>query len=100
MPLDLTATEVEELDNVVLTIRCVPCGKTLFRAHDAFPSLYTVRTGSFKTVVMHRDGHEQVTGFQIPGDPLGLDGVYADCSMCSATSNTSRTATRGSSLAQ
>jgi len=84
MPLDLTATEVEELDNVVLAIRNVRCGKTLFRARDAFQSLYAVRTGSFKTVVMHRDGYEQVTGFQIPGDPLGLDGVCAGMHNCDA----------------
>ncbi|WP_321917937.1 helix-turn-helix domain-containing protein [Paraburkholderia sp. J11-2] len=81
MPPDLTSSELQQLDTVVLTTRNVHRGETLFRAHDAFQSLYAVRTGSFKTVVMHRDGREQVTGFQIPGEPLGLDGV------CSGTHN-------------
>ncbi|MCG5076966.1 helix-turn-helix domain-containing protein [Paraburkholderia sp. RG36] len=84
MPADLTSTELQQLDTVVLTTRNVKRGETLFRAHDAFQSLYAVRTGAFKTVVMHRDGREQVTGFQIPGDPLGLDGVCAGTHNCDA----------------
>ena len=84
MPPDLTSTEFEQLDSVVLTTRNVHRGETLFRAHDAFQSLYAVRTGSFKTVVMHRDGREQVTGFQIPGEPLGLDGICSGTHSCDA----------------
>jgi CRP/FNR family transcriptional regulator len=84
MPPDLTSTELEQLDSVVLTTRNVHRGETLFRAHDAFQSLYAVRTGSFKTVVMHRDGREQVTGFQIPGEPLGLDGICSGTHSCDA----------------
>ncbi|WP_321917319.1 MULTISPECIES: helix-turn-helix domain-containing protein [unclassified Paraburkholderia] len=84
MPPDLTAAELRQLDTVVLTTRTVHRGVTLFRAHDAFQSLYAVRTGSFKTVVMHRDGREQVTGFQIPGEPLGLDGVCSGTHRCDA----------------
>ncbi|WP_395069157.1 helix-turn-helix domain-containing protein [Paraburkholderia silvatlantica] len=84
MPPDLTSTELQQLDTVVLTTRHVHRGETLFRARDAFQSLYAVRTGSFKTVVMHRDGREQVIGFQIPGEPLGLDGVCSGTHSCDA----------------
>ena len=84
MPPDLTSTELQQLDTVVLTTRNVRRGETLFRTHDDFQSLYAVRTGSFKTVVMHRDGREQVTGFQIPGEPLGLDGVCSGAHNCEA----------------
>lgn len=84
LPPDLTPAELERLDAVVCTTRPVRRGEALFRTHDAFQSLYAVRTGSFKTVVMHRDGHEQVTGFQIPGEPLGLDGVCSGAHSCEA----------------
>ncbi|WP_028222413.1 helix-turn-helix domain-containing protein [Paraburkholderia oxyphila] len=84
MPSDLTSMELQQLDTVVLTTRHVHRGEALFRTHDAFQSLYAVRTGSFKTVVMHRDGREQVTGFQIPGEPLGLDGVCTGTHNCEA----------------
>ncbi|WP_408583153.1 helix-turn-helix domain-containing protein [Paraburkholderia tropica] len=84
MPADLSSAELQQLDTLVLTTRIVRRGETLFRTHDPFQSLYAVRTGSFKTVVMHRDGHEQITGFQIPGEPLGLDGVCAGTHNCDA----------------
>jgi CRP/FNR family transcriptional regulator len=41
-----------------------------------------VRAGSFKTIVMHRDGREQVTGFHLAGDALGLDGVSTGHHSC------------------
>lgn len=84
MPADLTSSELQQLDAIVHTTRNVRRGEALFRAHDTFQSLYAVRTGSFKTVVMHRDGREQVTGFQIPGEPLGLDGVCSGLHSCEA----------------
>jgi CRP/FNR family transcriptional regulator len=84
MPPDLTSTELARLDTVVFTTRSVPRGEALFRARGPFQSLYAVRTGSFKTVVIHRDGREQVTGFQIPGEALGLDGVCSGAHTCEA----------------
>lgn len=84
MPTDLTDTEFQQLDNVVLTTRHVRRGEALFRTDDEFQSIYAVRTGSFKTIVMHRDGGEQVTGFQIPGESLGLDGICSGEHCCDA----------------
>jgi CRP/FNR family transcriptional regulator len=77
MPPELSADELARLDSVICTTRSIKRGETLYRAGDTFHSIYAVRVGSFKTVVMHRDGPEQVTGFQIAGEALGLDGVCA-----------------------
>nr|WP_051094450.1 helix-turn-helix domain-containing protein [Bordetella sp. FB-8] len=84
LPADLTPAELERIDALVCTTRPVRRGEALFRAHDEFQSLYAVRTGSFKTSIMHRDGYEQVTGFHIPGDPLGLDGISCGYQSCEA----------------
>jgi CRP/FNR family transcriptional regulator, anaerobic regulatory protein len=84
MPAGLTAAELARLDSVICNTRPVHRGETLYRAGDAFQSIYAVRVGSFKTVVMHRDGHEQVTGFQIAGEALGLDGVCMNHHNCDA----------------
>ncbi|MEM5402083.1 helix-turn-helix domain-containing protein [Paraburkholderia unamae] len=84
MPHDLTSSELRQLDSIVHTTRHVRRGEALFRAFSPFQSLYAVRTGSFKTIVMHREGAEQVTGFQIPGEPLGLDGVCSGTHTCEA----------------
>ena len=78
-PLDLN-----RLDSVLSTTRKVKRGEVLYRTNDQFNSIYTVRAGCFKTVVTHRDGGEQVTGFQLTGETLGLDGVFAEQHNCDA----------------
>ncbi|AYZ65079.1 fumarate/nitrate reduction transcriptional regulator Fnr [Burkholderia multivorans] len=77
MPNDLTPDDFARLDAMICTTRHVKRGDSLYRAGDLFQSIYAVRTGSFKTVMVHRDGDEQVTGFQIVGESLGLDGVHS-----------------------
>lgn len=84
MPADLTPDELARLDSIIHTTRSLKRGDVLYRAGDAFQSIYAVRVGSFKTVVMHRDGREHVTGFQIAGESLGLDGVCTGHHNCDA----------------
>ena len=57
------------------TLRRVQRGEPLVRAGDPFESLYVVRSGFFKTVMLDRYGCEQVIGFPIQGDLIGADGL-------------------------
>ncbi len=75
LPVSLSRPELERLDALVATRRIVRRGETLFRRGDAFSSLYAVRSGFFKTIVSTSDGRDQVTGFQMTGELLGLDGI-------------------------
>jgi CRP/FNR family transcriptional regulator, anaerobic regulatory protein len=84
-PADLNAEELEQVDSLVAEVRSVQRGASLFRANDPFHSVYVLRSGSFKTVVMHREGREQVTGFQISGEMLGLDGIVHGRHLTGAT---------------
>ena len=84
LPLGLAPGEVERLDGVIMTRRSVPRGTALFRAGDAFTSIYAVRTGFFKTRVVAEDGRDQVTGFQMAGELLGLEGIGTDIHQCDA----------------
>jgi CRP/FNR family transcriptional regulator len=68
-------TDLTRHDSIIHATRMVKQGEALYRTNDSFRGVYAVRTGSFKTVVMYRDDREQVTGFQLPGDVIGLDGV-------------------------
>jgi len=77
MPPGLSTEELSKLDTIICSARSIKRGDTLYRAGDTFQSIYAIRAGSFKTVVMHRDGREHVTGFEIAGETLGLDGVCA-----------------------
>ncbi|MGI4812590.1 MAG: helix-turn-helix domain-containing protein [Janthinobacterium lividum] len=81
---DITQDEVARFEALICGTRVVRRGEALYRAGDAFESLYTVRMGSFKTVILHRDGLEHVTGFHFTGDTLGLDGVCIDQHGCDA----------------
>ncbi|HTH76218.1 MAG TPA: fumarate/nitrate reduction transcriptional regulator Fnr [Trinickia sp.] len=78
MPQALTAQDLARFDSIVSATRLIKRGDSLYRANDPFQSIYAIRAGSFKTVVMHRDGREQVTGFHLAGEVLGLDGVCTD----------------------
>ena len=84
LPVGLARTDLDKLDTLVATRRTVNRGDTLFRSGDAFLSLYAVRTGFFKTCVSSEDGRDQVTGFQMAGELLGLDGISNDRHSCDA----------------
>ena len=55
--------------------RRVRLGEFLYRSGTPFHSLYVVRSGMFKSIVLDAEGREQVTGFQMVGEVLGLDGI-------------------------
>lgn len=80
----IPSTQQERLDRMVHTWRKVGKGESLFRAGDTFHALYAIRSGSFKTVVSHPNGSNHVTGFQLAGETLGLDGIAADRHTCDA----------------
>lgn len=84
MPLGLSATELKRIDDVVANRRKVKRGSTLFCNGDKFTSLYAIRTGFFKTCVVSEDGRDQVTGFQMAGEIVGLDGIVNDHHTCDA----------------
>jgi CRP/FNR family transcriptional regulator, anaerobic regulatory protein len=84
MPLGLSDSEMVRVDDMVATRRKVLRGDNLFRNGDKFNALYAIRTGFFKTRVSAEDGRDQVTGFQMAGEIIGLDGIVSDHHTCDA----------------
>ena len=82
MPMGLSPSELDRIDEVVASRRKVKRGATLFRNGEKFTSLYAIRTGFFKTCVTTEDGRNQVTGFQMAGEVIGLDGIVNDIHTC------------------
>jgi CRP/FNR family transcriptional regulator len=64
--------------------RKVKLGELLFSSGQPFTAFYAIQTGFFKTSVTATDGREQVTGFQMAGEMMGLDGIGGDCYSCDA----------------
>jgi CRP/FNR family transcriptional regulator len=84
MPMGLNAEELDRIDEVVSARRKIKRGTPLFRNGEKFTSLYAIRTGFFKTCVASEDGRDQVTGFQMAGEIIGLDGIVNDHHTCDA----------------
>src|SRR3989344_4311300 len=84
MPVGLSEEQLQRIDEVVAVRRKIKRGGTLFRNGESFTSLYAIRTGFFKTCVATEDGRDQVTGFQMAGEIIGLDGIVNDHHTCDA----------------
>lgn len=84
MPMGLSDQDLNRLDDLVAVRRKVKRGDTLFNNGEKFTSLYAIRTGFFKTCLATEDGRDQVTGFQMAGEIIGLDGIVNDQHTCDA----------------
>ena len=76
LPQGLHPKEMEQLDHIVEHSPTFGGGKHLFRAGDEFQALYAVRSGCYKTYALTEGGEEQVLGFHLPGELVGLDAIY------------------------
>lgn len=84
LPADLCDMEMQRLDALTSLKRAFRRGEYLYRSGERLHALYAIRTGFFKTQVLHEDGREQVTGFQMPGEIIGLDAICSDAHTCDA----------------
>ena len=84
MPVDLSAEDLARIDALVGTRKKIPKGESLYLNGSPFHALFAIRTGFFKTSVTLEDGREQVTGFQMAGEIMGLDGIVSDRHTCDA----------------
>jgi CRP/FNR family transcriptional regulator, anaerobic regulatory protein len=85
LPCGMNAPDVERLDNLMFTRRRVAAGQVLYREGDKFQFIYAVRSGTFKSSLTLSDGREQVSGFHMAGELMGLDGVAQGKHASSAT---------------
>lgn len=84
LPIGLAPEDVERLDDIVKRTRPLHRGDMLFRNGEKFKSLYVVKTGCVKTFAPSAEGGEQVLGFHLPGEIIGLDAIDQDQHQCSA----------------
>lgn len=84
MPVGLSTEDIHRINSLILSKRGFSRGEYLYRSGDPFRSLYAIRSGSFKTQVLHEDGREQVTGFQMTGEIIGMDAISTDVHTCDA----------------
>lgn len=84
LPSSIDGTDLDKLDNIIERKRPLKRNEHLFQVGSSFNSIYVVRSGSLKTYSPTVDGQEQVTGFHLPGELLGLDAIGKGQHPCAA----------------
>lgn len=65
-------------EGVLLRRRQVSRGETIFLKDDPFRSVFAVKSGSFKTYIPKISGVDQVVGFQVIGELIGIEGIASE----------------------
>lgn len=82
LPIAMDLNDIDRLDNIIQRNRPLQGGEYVYRNGDPFTSIFAVRSGSIKTFLIDDDGIEQVTGFYLPGEVLGFDGISGNKHIC------------------
>jgi CRP/FNR family transcriptional regulator, anaerobic regulatory protein len=80
----LDGEKIEIFDEAANRKKPLRKGQMLFDIGNDFRSLYVVRTGAFKVFEIDEAGVEQVLGFYLPGDIIGLEAIESKQYGCSA----------------
>ena len=84
LPIAVSHDEIDRLEDIIKQGRVVNRGEHIFNQSAPFSSCFAVRSGAIKTYVLSEEGEEQVTGFYLPGEIIGLDSINTDSYSCSA----------------
>lgn len=74
LPLSLNDSDMERLDDIIRRGRPIQKGQLLFQQGEPFQSVFAVRTGALKTYTLASNGEEQITGFHLASELIGLAG--------------------------
>ena len=74
-PVNLPSHEQTRLDSIIERRRPISRGEFLYRSGEPFRSIFCVKAGSIKTYATTDKGEEQVTGFHLPGEMIGMEGI-------------------------
>lgn len=75
---------LRDLHMLVEHVGPLPAGSHLFRTGDRFDAIAAVRSGTVKTCRVDREGREQVLGFYLPGEIIGLSAIDGERYPCDA----------------
>jgi len=84
LPTGLKDEDMQRLDSIIGRRRRVQKDGNLYRMNDPFTKLYAIRVGHFKTYQINSAGEQQITGFQKPGELIGMDAIGANRHHCGA----------------
>jgi len=80
----LDKSKLGELHMLVEHVGPFAEGEHIFREGDRFDAIAAVRAGTVKTYVNDAEGREQVQGFFLPGEVIGLNAISSERYPCNA----------------
>jgi len=78
----LSRSEINDSARLLFTRLRLRRGESLYLAGDRFICLYAVRKGFLKSTALLAQGRDQVTGFSLTGEVLGMDGIEQERHSC------------------
>lgn len=84
LPIAVNQEEIERLEDIIKQGRILNRGDYTFKQGTPFTSCFAVRSGAIKTYSLSEEGEEQVNGFYLPGEIIGLDSINTNSYSCSA----------------
>jgi len=84
LPRGLEEGDLEKLESIIKRAQPLQRGDYLFRTGDQFHAIYAIRSGAVKVYRTTSDGDEQILGFHLPGELLGLDAIEWKHHVCTA----------------
>lgn len=75
LPISLHIDDIDRLNGIIQRGKPLQKGEYLYRASDTFNAVYAIRSGAVKAVSISDNGDEQITGFYLPGEVVGMDGL-------------------------
>ena len=75
LPFGMSSNDRAKLDDLVQERVRVAKGQALFQLEDEVNAIYALRSGCIKTQLEDAGGQVQITGFMLPGELIGMDGL-------------------------
>ncbi|MDA8095010.1 MAG: PAS domain S-box protein [Betaproteobacteria bacterium] len=75
LPVGLSSLELDVLEEIIVRRHGVARGEAVFRADAPCERLFALRKGSLKTCLVSASGREQLLGFHLPGELVGVSGI-------------------------
>jgi CRP/FNR family transcriptional regulator len=85
LPAKLTLRESKQFNERIRHSRLIKRNEYLHRVGSELTSLLVVNSGFLKTEMTDRTGYNQVTGFSMAGDLVGLDAIGTGKHQCNTT---------------
>ncbi len=77
LPAGVSKVSLRELHMLVEHVGPFRADEPIFRTGDSFGALFAVRGGAVKTRTIDDEGREQILGFHLPGEMVGLNAIHA-----------------------